>query len=80
MPIPGVQRTKIGIYELSLAVLAVQPHRCIVGMNEASINLCDENLGSPEGQRFALEILRYLRSLIVDETGAAGLKRIGCPC
>ena len=44
----------------------------IVGMNEAALNLIEKDLGSPEGQRFALEILRYLRSLIVNaqtETG-----------
>jgi ribonucleoside-triphosphate reductase len=44
----------------------------IVGMNEAALNLIEKDLGSSEGQRFALEILRFLRSLIVDvqtETG-----------
>lgn len=44
----------------------------IVGMNEAVLNLLDENLGSPEGQRFAIEILRYLRSLIVDVQSETG--------
>ncbi len=44
----------------------------IVGMNEAALNLIDKDLGSPEGQRFALEILHYLRALVAEaqtETG-----------
>jgi len=44
----------------------------IVGMNEAALNLIEKDLGSPEGQRFALEILRYLRSLIVDVQAETG--------
>jgi ribonucleoside-triphosphate reductase len=44
----------------------------IVGMNEAALNLLEKDLGSPEGQRFALEILRYLRSLIADTQSETG--------
>ncbi len=44
----------------------------IVGMNEAALNLFEKDLGSPEGQAFALETLHHLRDLIVkvqSETG-----------
>ncbi|MDR1101754.1 MAG: ribonucleoside triphosphate reductase [Clostridiales bacterium] len=46
----------------------------IVGMNEASMNFLgkDKDLTTPEGQTFALEIMTYMRSLMVDiqkETG-----------
>jgi len=43
-----------------------------VGMNEAAENLLHENLGTPVGQRFALDVLDYLRALIAEaqtETG-----------
>jgi anaerobic ribonucleoside-triphosphate reductase len=41
-------------------------------MNEALLNLLGKDLGSPDGQRFALEILRYLRSLIADAQSETG--------
>jgi ribonucleoside-triphosphate reductase len=44
----------------------------IVGMNEAVLNLFGEDLGSPKGQRFAIETLRYLRGLVVDVQAETG--------
>ncbi|MCX5757998.1 MAG: ribonucleoside triphosphate reductase [Candidatus Hydrogenedentes bacterium] len=44
----------------------------IVGMNEAALNLFGKDLGSQEGQQFAVEVLRTLRSHIAEvqtETG-----------
>ena len=44
----------------------------IVGMNEALRNFMDRDLTTPEGQAFAIEIMDYLRGLLVsiqDETG-----------
>ncbi|MCP4640748.1 MAG: ribonucleoside triphosphate reductase, partial [bacterium] len=44
----------------------------VVGMNEALLNFLGKDIGSPEGQRFAADILGYLRELLVDiqsETG-----------
>ena len=44
----------------------------IAGMNEAALNLLGKDLGSPEGQRFALEILHYFRSLVADVQAETG--------
>jgi ribonucleoside-triphosphate reductase (formate) len=44
----------------------------IVGMNEALENFIGQGITTPEGQAFALEIMHYLRGLLVDvqdETG-----------
>ncbi|HOE67542.1 MAG TPA: ribonucleoside triphosphate reductase, partial [Candidatus Hydrogenedentes bacterium] len=38
----------------------------IVGMNEALLNFMEKDIGSPEGQEFANEILNYLRDLLVE--------------
>ncbi len=44
----------------------------IVGMNEAAVNFMGKDLTTPEGQEFALEIMNYMRDLMVEiqqETG-----------
>ncbi len=44
----------------------------IVGMNEAVINFMGKDITTPEGQEFALEIMDYLREILVEiqkETG-----------
>jgi ribonucleoside-triphosphate reductase len=44
----------------------------IVGMNEALQNFMGKDIASPEGQRFSIEIMHYLRELLADiqeETG-----------
>jgi anaerobic ribonucleoside-triphosphate reductase len=44
----------------------------IVGMNEALINFMGKDITTPEGQTFAMDIMHYLRELLVDlqkETG-----------
>ncbi|NIA12693.1 MAG: ribonucleoside triphosphate reductase [Nitrospiraceae bacterium] len=44
----------------------------IIGMNEALLNFMDKDLTTPEGQAFAIEIMDYLRKLLVsiqEETG-----------
>jgi len=44
----------------------------LVGMNEAIENFMGTNIGTPEGQEFALEVMHYLRDLMVEfqlETG-----------
>jgi ribonucleoside-triphosphate reductase len=44
----------------------------LVGMNEAAENLLGQSIGSPEGHRFAGEVLEYMRKKLVDfqhETG-----------
>ncbi|MBM7582319.1 ribonucleoside-triphosphate reductase [Caldicoprobacter guelmensis] len=44
----------------------------IVGMNEALLNFMGKDITTPEGQAFAIEIMHYLRSLLVElqkETG-----------
>ncbi|MCU0613587.1 MAG: ribonucleoside triphosphate reductase [Desulfobacterales bacterium] len=38
----------------------------IIGMNEACMNFLDENIGSPVGQAFALEVMDFLRNLITE--------------
>jgi ribonucleoside-triphosphate reductase (formate) len=38
----------------------------IIGMNEACMNFLGENIGSPGGQAFALEVMDFLRNLITD--------------
>ena len=38
----------------------------IVGMNEALVNFMGKDIGTPEGQEFAREIMVYLRDLLVD--------------
>jgi ribonucleoside-triphosphate reductase len=44
----------------------------ILGMNEALLNLIGKDIGSPEGKKFAEEILDYMRDRLIDyqkETG-----------
>lgn len=44
----------------------------IVGMNEALLNFMGKDITSPEGQQFSIEIMNYLREVMVDfqkETG-----------
>ena len=44
----------------------------LVGMNEACLNFLGKDIGSPEGLSFALEVMHYLRDLMVafqEETG-----------
>ena len=44
----------------------------MIGMNEALLNFMGKDLTTPEGQEFAIEIMHYLRDLLVDiqnETG-----------
>ena len=44
----------------------------IVGMNEALLNFFGKDLTTPEGQELAIEILNYMRDVLVDiqnETG-----------
>lgn len=44
----------------------------IIGMNEALLNFMNKDLTTPEGQSFALNIMHYLRELLLDiqkETG-----------
>lgn len=38
----------------------------LIGMNEACLNLMDKDIGTPEGQAFAVETLDYMRSVIED--------------
>jgi ribonucleoside-triphosphate reductase (formate) len=38
----------------------------IIGMNEACMNFLDENIGSPVGQAFALEVMDFLRNRITE--------------
>jgi ribonucleoside-triphosphate reductase (formate) len=38
----------------------------IIGMNEACMNFLGENIGSPAGQMFALDVMDFLRNLITD--------------
>ncbi len=45
----------------------------IIGMNEACLNFLDRDIGTPEGQSFALRVMDYLRETIAglqEETGA----------
>jgi len=44
----------------------------IIGMNEACLNFIGKDIGSPEGQTFALKVMDYMRDLlsgVQDETG-----------
>jgi ribonucleoside-triphosphate reductase len=44
----------------------------LIGMNEALLNLIKENIGSPKGRKFTLEVLDFMRDKIVkyqEETG-----------
>ncbi|HHV99172.1 MAG TPA: ribonucleoside triphosphate reductase [Clostridiaceae bacterium] len=44
----------------------------VVGMNEALLNFMGKDITTPEGQEFAIEILNYLRNILIDfqnETG-----------
>jgi len=71
-------QTEMGLYPYSAHYLQEVKHRTgqywrnhfstvgIVGMNEAAMNLLDKDLGSREGQQFALETLHYMRTLLID--------------
>ncbi|HIJ72462.1 MAG TPA: ribonucleoside triphosphate reductase [Candidatus Hydrogenedentes bacterium] len=44
----------------------------VIGMNEAVLNFMEKDLTSPDGQTFAMELMQYLRGLLVEiqkETG-----------
>lgn len=44
----------------------------LIGMNEACLNLFGENIASPEGKKFTLNVLDFMRSLLIqfqEETG-----------
>ncbi len=44
----------------------------LIGMNEACLNLLQENIGTPAGKQFALEVMDFMRAKIVEfqkETG-----------
>ena len=44
----------------------------ILGMNEALLNFLEENVGSPQGRKFALEVLDFMREKLIkyqEETG-----------
>ncbi len=44
----------------------------LIGMNEAVLNFIKKNIGTPEGQKFALEILDFMREKLIkyqEETG-----------
>ncbi len=44
----------------------------LIGVNEALLNFIDEDIGSPQGRRFALEILDFMRERLIkyqEETG-----------
>lgn len=41
----------------------------IVGMNEVLLNLMDKDLGTMEGQEFAIDILKYLREQLLEVQG-----------
>lgn len=78
------QQTERGLYPYSAHYLGIVKERTgeywhnhfstigIVGMNEALENLMETDIGSPEGQEFAMEVMEYLRGLLVkmqDDTG-----------
>lgn len=78
------QQTERGLYPYSAHYLQVVKDRTgeywhnhfstigIVGMNEALLNFMGKDLTTPEGQEFAVEIMGYLRDLLVEiqnETG-----------
>ena len=44
----------------------------IIGMNEACMNFLGDNIGSPDGQTFALEVMDFLRSLITEAQETTG--------
>ena len=44
----------------------------IIGMNEACMNFLGNNIGSPDGQTFALEVMDFLRSLITEAQEITG--------
>ncbi len=78
------QQTERGLYPYSAHYLGQSKIRTgeywhnhfstigIVGMNEALENLMETDIGSPEGQAFSMEVMEFLRDMLVkmqDETG-----------
>ncbi len=78
------QQTEAGLYPYSANYLKLVKQRTgeywhnhfatigLVGMNEALLNFMDKDICSPEGQEFSLEILDYMRELLVqiqEDTG-----------
>ena len=45
----------------------------IVGMNEALLNFMGKDIGTPEGQSFAIKVLNYLRELMIEFQTETGL-------
>lgn len=46
----------------------------IVGMNESVLNFMGKDIGTPEGQKFAIKVLNYLRELMVEFQGEGGMQ------
>jgi len=44
----------------------------VVGMNEAVLNLLDKDLGTQESRTFAVDVLRYIRDLLVEVQNETG--------
>jgi len=44
----------------------------VVGMNEAVLNLLDKDLGTRESRTFAVDVLRYIRELLVEVQNETG--------
>ena len=44
----------------------------IIGMNEASLNLMEKDIASPEGKAFALEVMDYLRQILSEIQETSG--------
>ncbi len=78
------QQTEFGLYPYSAHYLKTVKERTgeywhnhfstigVLGMNEALLNFMGTDISTPEGQKFAIEILDYLRNLLVEiqnETG-----------
>jgi ribonucleoside-triphosphate reductase len=78
------QMTELGLYPYSKYYLRMVKERFgqywanhfntigIIGMNEALLNFMGKDIGTPEGQEFALKVLDHLRSLLIrfqEETG-----------
>lgn len=78
------QQTELGLYPYSAHYLETVKERTgeywhnhfstigILGMNEALLNFLGKDIASPEGQEFAIEVLDYIRDMLVeiqDETG-----------
>ncbi|MBN2311364.1 MAG: ribonucleoside triphosphate reductase [Candidatus Hydrogenedentes bacterium] len=78
------QQTEQGLYPYSANYLKAVKQRTgeywhnhfstigVVGMNEALLNFMGKDIGSPDGREFAMEIMHYLRDLLVDVQNETG--------